>query len=380
MCRRHVLEGLLRQVVTAEPTVELRVGCAVTGLLAEPSALAGVPRVVGVRTRDHTTITAQSVILAGGRHVPVAAWLRAIGAAEPEEISEGCGQLWYTRYFRVQPGSGEEATSGAQLVVLGDLGYMMFSIAGADQGTYCIELGVPTVDPALHAVHEQAVFMAALERIPMTTPWIAPERATPIGPLAAMGQEQNLLRRFVREERPLALGLHAIGDVRCRTNSVYAWGAGIALAEAVTLSDLLAEFPHDPLTQAMLFEERHSEDLAGWHHLAVERDRARLRVYRGESAWETAGADPLESFIQTVVMPATEEDAAVCLAATRQWTQLDPPGALARNLAVHERARELGMQRPRSAESPPPDPTREELLQILAATRYSAVRPTAQDA
>jgi 2-polyprenyl-6-methoxyphenol hydroxylase-like FAD-dependent oxidoreductase len=100
LCRRPVLEGLLRQVVAAEPTVELRTGCAVVGLLAEPSALAGVPRVVGVRTRDHSTIAAQSVILAGGRHVPVAAWLRAIGAVEPSESSEGSGQLWYCRYFR----------------------------------------------------------------------------------------------------------------------------------------------------------------------------------------------------------------------------------------------------------------------------------------
>jgi hypothetical protein len=240
-------------------------------------------------------------------------------------------------------------------------------------------LGVATADTALHALHKQDLFMATLQRIPMVAPWIASARATPIGPLAAMGQEQNLLRRFVHEGRPLALGLHAIGDARCRTNSVYGWGASIAVAQAATLSDLLAEHPHDLLAQALLFEERHGEDLAGWHHLAVERDRARLRVSRGESAWEASGADPMERFIQTTVVAAAEEDADIRRAVTRQGAQLDPPGALARNTAVHEQARLLVHDHPLPEKPPPAGPTQEELLQILAMADHSAVSRSVQD-
>jgi hypothetical protein len=43
------------------------------------------------------------------------------------------------------------------------------------------------------------------------------ERATPVGPVAAMGQERSVLRRFVRDGRPSVLGLHVIGDARCQT-------------------------------------------------------------------------------------------------------------------------------------------------------------------
>ena len=49
MCRRAVLEGILRQTVEAEPTVELRCGCDVAGLIAEPSTMPGVPRIISVQ-------------------------------------------------------------------------------------------------------------------------------------------------------------------------------------------------------------------------------------------------------------------------------------------------------------------------------------------
>jgi len=108
---------------------------------------------------------------------------------------------------------------------------MKSSLQGADRGTFCAEFGVPVWDRALHRFGDEATFMAAQRAMPGVAAWIDPARATPIGPIAIMGQEQDLLRHFLHEGRPLALGLHVIGDTRSRTNSDYAWGSALALAQ-----------------------------------------------------------------------------------------------------------------------------------------------------
>jgi hypothetical protein len=55
----------------------------------------------------------------------------------------------------------------------------------------------------------------------------------------------------------------------------------------------------------------------------------------------------------------------------RRLALLDPPDALARNTAVLERARELAAAHQPTPETPPErrGPTRDELLQIMAAAR-----------
>jgi hypothetical protein len=211
LCRRIVFEGLLRQAVAAEPTVDLRAGCPVAGLLAEPSPLDGVPRVVGVRTRDHAEVGAETVILAGGRLQPVPDWLTAIGVRMPAEEAEGTGRVTYTRHFRVRPRAGEDHMVMASLLGVFELGYLLYGLGGCDQRTFYLEFNVPAGDTDLHGLHEEAVFMAAARSMTDAAPWLTPERSDPIGRVAPMGQERNLVRRFVREGRPISLGLpHAL--------------------------------------------------------------------------------------------------------------------------------------------------------------------------
>lgn len=183
MCRRAILEGILRQVVQAEPAVELRTGCAVSGLVAEPSSLDGVPRVTGVRTRDGAAIAAECVIVSGGRLMPVRRWLDDIGAGAPAESDEGCGFGCYTRYFRIRLDAGEDYRVATQLTTISDLSYMKYSFFGADQGTFCVEFLVPAWDPALRGLRDEVAFMAAARLMPEGPAWLDPERSTPIGPI-----------------------------------------------------------------------------------------------------------------------------------------------------------------------------------------------------
>lgn len=361
MCRRPVLEGILRQAVEAEPTVELRAGCDVVGLVAEPSTMTGVPRVVGVRTRGGS-VEAETVVIAGGRRVPVQRWFEAIGAQAPEEESEGCGFVAFTRFFRIHLRPGEDHCVSTKLTVEGDLGYMHYEIFGADQSTFCVELLPPVWDRELRGLRHERAYMAVARALPESAGWLDPERATPIGPVAAMGEERNRLRRFVSDGRPLALGVHVIGDALCQMNSAYAWGSGSALAAAVTLTDVLREHPGDPEAQALAFEARNAEEITGRFELSRARDRAFRRSRHGEPEWDRTQGD---GFLHTTVVPAAEEDPDVFRAVMRWEMQLEPANALAENTVILDRARAVMAAR-EPEPTPPPTPSREAVLDLIA--------------
>lgn len=362
MCRRGVFEGILRQAVEAEATVEVRAGCQVTALLAEKSSRASVPTVVGVKTVAGGSIPADAVVVAGGRLLPIARWLEAIGAEKPEVVSEGCGSVTFTRYFRIRMRADEDHRVSAQLTVEGDLGYMRYEIYGADQATFCVELEPPTGDHELRCLRHEDAHMAAARALPEADDWLDSNRSSPIGPVAALGQEQNALRHFVTEKGPLAHGLHVIGDARCQTNSLYAWGCASALTQAAALSDSILEHPNDPMTQVSAFEAAVSTEVADRHALSLARDRAYARKSRGESEWDPF-ADELE-FIEGVMVPAADHDPEVFRAVNRREFQLEPVRAIARDKQLLDRARVVaGADHPRPA--PPSAPTRQALLEMV---------------
>jgi 2-polyprenyl-6-methoxyphenol hydroxylase-like FAD-dependent oxidoreductase len=141
MCRRPVLEGIIRRVVDREPGVTVRSECVVARLVA----LQGSPPAVrGVHLVDGGVIGADVVVIAGGRRLPLAKWYEAIGANAPSEASEGCGQLWYTRYNRLELPDPEADALVGSIDVIDDLGFMFYSFLAADGGTFCYELGIPT--------------------------------------------------------------------------------------------------------------------------------------------------------------------------------------------------------------------------------------------
>lgn len=362
MCRRPVLDGILRQAVEDEPTVEVRLGCVAVGLAAEASQMPGVPRVIGVHTRGGETLSADTVVVATGRLSPIGRWLEKIGAARLEEETSGCGLRCFTRYFRIIRSSGEDFRVSTRLTVEGELPYMMYQFYGADAGTFCVELLPPSWDDELSGLHREDVWMDAVRTLPESAEWLDPARSTPISAIAAMGEERNTLRRFVSDGRPVALGIHVIGDARCQTHSLYAWGSRNALAGAAAVADVMADHAGDGEAQALDLEQRIGAELDGRHAYAVERDRSLRRFYRGEPQWD--GSHPRRGAVLRDVLTAAEEDANAFRAVTRWHLQLDSADALERNAAVAERARVLAARRkPKPQASRPP---RETLLQVIA--------------
>ena len=317
LCRRPVLEGVIRRLVEREPGVTVRCGCVLAGLVAAPGR---PPTVTGVHTADGEVLAADMVVLAGGRRLPLAKWLQAIGAEAPGEVSEGCGQLWYTRYNGPAPGAEVEHRCN---VVIEDLGFIFYSFGGADNGTFCYELGIPVSDRTLRPVHALPAFMAVIDLMPEAEEWLNDGRTVPIGDLCPMGEERNLLRIFPRGGAPLAIGLHVIGDARARTNSLYAWGVTMAIQQAGALADAVRNQPGDPAGQAWALEEAVADEIEGRFRSSRFADRAWLTRLGVEQPDDD---DPDMRLIHELLEPAGELDRQVerglrrwemCLRSTR---------------------------------------------------------------
>ncbi len=363
--RRPVVEAVLRRAAEAEPAVWVRAGCRVNGLLADPPRPGDVPRVTGIATSSGP-IAADVVIVSGGRSVPVARWFEAIGATAPHEQSESCGSACYTRYFRMHAPEDDDGRRDTGPAIHRDPGYLVYEVWGADNRTFACEIAVPVSDRPLKLLRDEATWMAAAAAMPEWQEWIDPERAQPITPgVDVMGNERNTLRRFVEDGRPLALGVHVIGDARCQTDSLFAWGCGNALMAAAAVCDAIAEHPADDEAQALLVSAAVDEELGERYAYSVARDRARDRVLRAEPRWESMRAGI--GLIDGVLLPAADHDADVYRAVYRWDMQLDPAADLEANTAVIERAREIVGD----STEPPLDtdgiPTREQLLEAIAA-------------
>jgi flavin-dependent dehydrogenase len=360
MARRPMFEGVLRRIAEAEASVDVRPGCLVTGLVAEPSSDPGRPRVTGVAVRGATGIAADVVIVSGGRSLPIRRWYQAIDATLPPDSSGGCGCICYTRYFRIKDRAGEDDSVTTQLTCHLDPGYAVGEMIGADRGTFAVELIVPVDDPAFRALRNVDSWMAAARTVPGWREWIDPGRAEPItAGVSIMGQEHNIYRRFVDQGRPAALGVHVIGDARCQTDSLFAWGCANTMFTAAALVDVLTEHAGDPESQALALESRVESELHGRFEYAQCWDRAWHQARHSEDPDPTRRSRIMDD----IIIPAADHDSAV-LRGFRRWDlQLDPVDQLERDRSMIHRARVV--------EAPPkahePFPTREQLVAAVSS-------------
>jgi 2-polyprenyl-6-methoxyphenol hydroxylase-like FAD-dependent oxidoreductase len=366
--RRPIFEGALRRVVEREPRVRLRLGVAVEGLLAADDHPSGVPRVVGVRTRAGEALPADLVVAAAGRRAPVPRWLTQAGAAPPAEEGEAAGMVYYGRYYRLRPGA--EAPAGQRPPVRGDLGYLGYVLGLADDRTFVLTWLAPAWDRDLRALREAPAFEAAARRVATLAPWLEPARAAPIHRVEAMGQLRNTLRRVVVGGRPVALGLHVIGDALCHTNPALGWGISLALTQAYALADAVERHPADRYAQALALDARAWEEAQTCYRLSAEIDRSRTREWRGEASGPPT-EDDWPRFMRLVLLPASLRDPVVFRAVRRALLLLDAPSALRHNDAVIARAKALAAATAPEAAPPARTPTRDELLAAMRA----AARP-----
>ncbi len=215
-CRRTTFEWVLRRAVLAEGRVELRTGTAVRGLLAAGDADAGeAVRVAGVRLDSGADLPAALTVVATGRRSALPAWLSELGAPTMPEEEDDTGIVYLSRFYRLREAAPRPAQGAA---VGGDLGYLKYGVFAGDNRTFSITLAVPVADEELRRLlGAPPAFDATARSLAPAADWLAgsPEPITEVHVMAGL---VNRWRDLVVGGRPLALGLHAVGDAQVCTN------------------------------------------------------------------------------------------------------------------------------------------------------------------
>jgi 2-polyprenyl-6-methoxyphenol hydroxylase-like FAD-dependent oxidoreductase len=374
-CRRITFEWVLRRCVLAGERVSFESGVRVAGLVAEPDAATGLPRVTGVRVTGRAgeaTLAADLVVDASGRRSRLPRWLGAIGVGPVDEDEEECGIFYCSRFYRLLPGAEAPEPQG---VVGADLGYMKFGIFPGDAGIFSITLAASLDDDPMRAILREAPFEAAARALPATRAWIDPERARPVTGVRAMARLVNRRRGFVHDGQPLALGVHAVGDAAVCTNPLYGRGCALAFVHAYALADALRAHPGDARAAALAFDAATRRELDPWWRAARDQDR---EAREASAALRGAGApappadgrvDPkafLRSVMRDGLVPALRTDIEVLRAFLRVFNLLAPPDALLADAAVIGRI--LAVWRAREGRAPLdlPGPERDAMLEVLA--------------
>jgi 2-polyprenyl-6-methoxyphenol hydroxylase-like FAD-dependent oxidoreductase len=366
-CRRTTFEWVVRRAVLAEGNVTLRDGVAVDGLVSRGGS---PPVVTGVRLTGGGTVDADVVVVANGRRSVVPDWLTAVGAAPVPEEVEDTGIVYFSRFYRLRPGHELPPRGGA---IGGDLGYLKYGVFLGDDDTFSVTLAVPTDDAVLRRLlTDPAVFDDAGRQLVATAPWLD-GRAEAITPVHAMAGLLNRWRDFVPDGRPVALGVHVIGDARVCTNPLYGRGCTTGFWHAHLLASALGEQPDDLEAQALALADSTNDLLLPWYRATVTQDAEARRIAAALLAGEDPDGDPTDprTFVRSVLReglaPALRHDAVVLRAFFKSFNLLLPPETMASDADLQ--ARVLAEWQRRDEREPEPElgPDRDGLLAVLAA-------------
>jgi 2-polyprenyl-6-methoxyphenol hydroxylase-like FAD-dependent oxidoreductase len=356
-CRRPVFEAALRRTVEAEPKVELRAGCRVTGLALS----AGRPaHVEGAVLASGERVAADLVVDASGRSGRTAAWLADAGLGPVAERSSGCGLIYYSRYFQRRDGVPDPAYASVLGGPRGDLGYLAYAIFYGDNRTFAVIIMAPPWDRDFRALRHPQEHLRVARLLPGAA-WIDPDAAVPVTPVLPFGQVTNTLRQYVTGAGPVAPGLQPVGDALCHTNPSFAFGASMALYQGFTLADLLA-VAADHHDLARRFDAAVGEDIRLRYRAVAAEDRDRARWWGREPIDVTDPAASLALFLRLVVYRMAPADPRLLRAVARRVDLLDPPDRLEKDRDLQALALDLF----RGA-LPAPGPSRSQMLEALAA-------------
>lgn len=271
LARRSTVEWALRRAVAQEESVTCRPGTAVSALVGGPAKGAAPAIVSGVELAGGETISAGTVVLAGGRRQDVPRLLAPLGVEVPE-LTHDTGIVYLTRWYQHHP---DPAVQGEERVA-GDLGFIKYLVVPGDNGTLSATIAINADDAdARRVLLDPDAFDRAVRQLPGPDGIFAREVGEPLGPVHPMGGLVNRIRRFVDSAGdPLVQGVHAIGDAHTCTNPFYGRGCSLAMVQATQLADAFAAHPDDPAERSRMYEKASVELVEPWYHVSVETDRA----------------------------------------------------------------------------------------------------------
>jgi 2-polyprenyl-6-methoxyphenol hydroxylase-like FAD-dependent oxidoreductase len=366
LVRRLPFELTLRQVVAAEPLVEIRPETLVDGLEFADDTNGGRPQVAGVQLRGGESLAADFVVDAGGRRTRIPGFLEERGATIPFEVQD-CNQTYYGRYYRQH----EHSSLNRDTLIRGggaDLGYMQYGTFLGDNHTFAMFFGPPSWDQEFKALRHSNVWEAVGGAIPAIAPWLDPDHSEALTDIQPMAGHQNVLRRFVEDGRPVALGVLPVGDALCTTNPANGWGASLALTHAFAAVDAINVGGGDLAQVASAYDEAIGEETETYLRVSAAQDRLRTYRWRGEEIPEEDREEAeRQDLLANGLNPAMRRDMHVLRAMMRRATLVDGPNDIWSDEHALEVARETAAWRKENRPASVFGPPREEMLEIMAA-------------
>src|SRR5262245_5085506 len=354
--RRPAGEWVFADAARREPRLSVRRGVQAAGLLTGPSALAGIPHVVGIRTMTGEELRADIVIDAMGRGSRAPEWLAAVGARRPYEEQADCGFSYYTRYF-----SGmEPQRSGPFYMVLGTMAVLTLP---GDNGSWSITIVTASGDQPLKRLRHAEQWTKAIRACPLQAHWLD---GTPITGILAMSGVTDRYRRFVLDGKPVATGFLAVADAWACTSPSAGRGLTVGFKHAVLLRDVLRETRADPHTLLPAFHDRTEAEIAPWYHaqVALERYRAVQNAALRDGRVPPPPADEL-SELATSLFATMAMDAELFRAALEYVGTITPLQDLFRRPAIAARVRGALDAMREWGPMPTPGPDRAQLLVLV---------------
>ncbi|HRD46642.1 MAG TPA: FAD-dependent oxidoreductase [Caulobacter sp.] len=368
--RRTTLELVLRRYVERMPSVQIRSGVNVIGLLGERDDEGRfVCRGLTLEDADGRRDEEADIVVDGaGRLSQAFEWLEAAGVNTPE-TSEDAGILYYTRHWRLRPGKSEPPRGGPPGA--GDLGFIKYGVFPADNGCFSITLAVPEIEETMRkAIMHPEVFDGVCAQIPGVARWTDTELSEPVSKVFGMGDLKSRWRDTAPGGKPLALNLFFVGDGLIRTNPLYGRGCSFAAIEADSLRQVL-EAHKRPAARAIAYQEAVDRELKPYYEAMLTQDRIAIRRARQTlKGGQQPGFKALlaRSFANDAITPALRSDPALLREFMRGFHMLEPSDAwLKRPANMAKVLRTWATPKPAKAVHYPPrlGPRRSEMFEAL---------------
>ena len=353
--RRPVLEYAIAG--TAEGSVDVRRGVAVTELLTGQQAAPGVPHVTGVRTSSGEHLAADLIIDSMGRGSVLPRWLADLGARPLTEQAEDSGFTYYSRYFRAPTGALPQFVTG--LLTPFDC-YSLLTVPG-DAGTWSVTIYISSRDQALKELRHEEKWSAMVKACPLHAHFLDGEPLTDVWPMSGVVDRH---RRAVVGGAPVVTGVISVGDSVCCSNPSLGRGISLGLMQAVGTVEVVRDHLGDPVAFALAHDQMIQDRVMPWYWNTVGLDRGRKAemdaAINGQPAQRSDGrpASALESLFVAMLY-----DADIFRACIEFFSVLALPEQILARPGVSDRVTAIASERDAL---PAPGPSRSDLLRLLA--------------
>ena len=276
-CRRIVFEWVLRRYLLDTGLVKFRDGIKVIGLKSDRQS-DGIPVITGIKTKfadgSLKEIPGDLIIENCGARSKIRDWLKSVTDIPMHQESSPSGIFYSSRFYQLLEG---EKPPSDDLAIAGDLGYVRFGIAPADNNTFSVTLLGYSDDKDVRRLLKTEHFDTFVKNTPLMWAWVNPEKARPLTDAIGMANFDNVHRSLIVDGNPIALGIIMIGDSATRLNPEGGAGCSLATVSAMAFADM---YSHDKsLYQlAMENEEIVQEQVMPWFHVQVETDLRKIRA------------------------------------------------------------------------------------------------------